>query len=256
MNEASPAVWVEAGYLTADTAPIRDWFETLWRSCRTVTDADLAAAKIAWARRQKLASDSRRDLTPKFAEYKVGKSDFPLITWCSTTSTFESNSAVVQAAPASERDQLEKSIDDGIEIEDEADRPCLSEGRWVLRFVLRNDGQIVRQHPQFVRLGRTVENAGRNEGEALMPVVLPSTDRTGRPFDEREPQFITAFRELIEFAGLRGSAQPELRRCLVCTSDSQDERLLARSGRGLSQESFGYLNEHRRGLDPSLLLPR
>jgi carbon-monoxide dehydrogenase large subunit len=47
----------------------------------------------------------------------------------------------LQAAPASEGDELERSIDDGIEIEDEADRPYLSEGRWVLRFVLRHDGR-------------------------------------------------------------------------------------------------------------------
>jgi hypothetical protein len=201
VNGASPATWVEAGYLTVDTAPIRDWFEGLWRLCKAVTDADLAAAKKAWERRQILANDdSPRDLTPKFADYKVGEHDFPLITWWDTVGAFETNRAVVEAAPPLEHAEFERSIDDGIEIEAEADRPYLSEGRWVLVFVLRHDGQIARQRPWFVRLGRIVDDAGSyGEGGTLMAVALASADHTGRPFDEREPRFIAAFRELIEW---------------------------------------------------------
>lgn len=53
IDGASPATWIEAGYLTTDVAPIRIWFEALWASSSEVTEADLCAAEAAWAARQK-----------------------------------------------------------------------------------------------------------------------------------------------------------------------------------------------------------
>ncbi len=204
VDGASPATWVEAGYLTTETGPIRDWFEKLWQSCHPVTEADLAAAKNAWIRHQKSAA---RSPPPSFADYIVGDSDFPLISWWDTVGEGQTNRAVLRGVPVSERNTLERSIELGELVEDDADRPYLSQVRWVLRFGLRRDGHLSRQRLWFVRLlGRTVEDAWSDEGGRPMPVALASADQSGRPFNEREEAFVAAFRELIEttrYASLR-----------------------------------------------------
>jgi hypothetical protein len=51
-----------------------------------------------------------------------------------------------------------------------------------------------------------VEDAWSYGGGKFMPVALASADHSGRPFNEREEVFVTAFRELIEttrYANLR-----------------------------------------------------
>jgi hypothetical protein len=66
--------WIEAGALLSDVTQVAKWFEELWNSSSSITDADLKAAEEQWRKRSKPTLES-------FGSFDPESDRIPIVTW-------------------------------------------------------------------------------------------------------------------------------------------------------------------------------
>lgn len=208
--------WIEAGVvLTAERSlnSIAEWFDELWYASREITHEHIEDAKRLWAARR------RNRPTSSFLNYPLEELPNIIISWWPTRDLpmFETNKDSVIQALGEYSPEIEEKIQGAIDIEVKGDEEHLERGFWVLRWEMRNNGQLSKSDLSWFYVGPFIHRAGayRDEPDQLIGVVIEGENPPPPPFEvrqSRDPIFRKAFQVVIEseqFEVLRNQSEYE-----------------------------------------------
>ena len=206
LEGAEVASWLEAGMMTDDLVPIIEWFENVWSNeSSKIEDKDWATAEEAWKIRYRA-----KPTLPSFASFDPNAEILPLIGWC-TDGTWTVNEAQLEKKIGVADAAARKRVDDGVELNEEADVKTLS-NRWLLLWFKGKRAGTSKGSPWFVETSDLVVRKGfsYDDDGIERDVMLAAEQNSPVPFDTSEKNFVMAFKKLIHHEKYKLLAEDEI----------------------------------------------
>lgn len=190
------ASWIEAGVELKDPSAAAGWFEEQWKGSREIEDKDIREAKSRWKHRRR-----NRPSLNSFDDFETEVLELPLFSWWSKGPKWETLKDNVKDQIGYYTNELDRHIDNSMEIEHPEDEPILGQpGIWVLCWQRTSSGlPSQRGKPYWFYTDQVVRKAGFyvDDKSKLYDVVISVQEPPPEPFDATDRLFRQALREVV-----------------------------------------------------------